>query len=170
MLAQQLAAVDLGEERALVERVDDEDVVGQPRRRRERRAQEEVSGEVHAGDAQAGAARDLEVDHREADRDAGAAIQHFVQKAVARIVVAIAVSAKPLLVVEVLVERADRILERDLDRQGRSGAEASSPMWSSSSRYGAVSSDGYSTLAIASAAGARSSPGVFIACSSSAAT
>ena len=78
----------------------------------ERRAQEEVSREVHARHAEAGASGDLEVYDRQADRNAGAAIEHFVQEAVARIVVPIAVSAEPLLVVEVFVERAHGVFER----------------------------------------------------------
>ena len=76
------------------------------------RAQQEVAGEVHAVDAQPGPARDLEVDDGEADRDAGAAIEDFVEEAVARIVVALAVAGEALLVVEVFVERADRVLLR----------------------------------------------------------
>ena len=46
----------------------------------ERRAQQEVSREVHARHAKAGASGNLEIHDREADRNAGTAIQHFVQK------------------------------------------------------------------------------------------
>ena len=83
-----------------------------PRVRRERRPQEEVAWEIHADDAQAGAARDLEIDDREADRNPRAAVEDLVQKAVARIVVPVAVAAEALLVVEVLVEGAHGIFER----------------------------------------------------------
>ena len=43
-------------------------------------------------DPQAGAPRDLDVDDRQRDRDAGPAIQHLVEEAVARIVVVLAVA------------------------------------------------------------------------------
>ena len=42
--------------------------------------EQEVSGEIHAADREAGAPRDLEVDDREADRDAGAAIETSLRK------------------------------------------------------------------------------------------
>ena len=48
---------------------------------------------------------DLHVDDRQRDRNAGAAIEHFVQAAVARILVLIAVADEPQLVEEVGVER-----------------------------------------------------------------
>ena len=46
------------------------------------------------------AARDLDQDEREGDRNAGAAIDHFVEERVARVVVVRAVAAKTELVVE----------------------------------------------------------------------
>ena len=133
MLPQQLAAVDLGQERPLVERVDDEHFIVRPRGAecrpcgRERSAEEEVPREVHAGDAEAGAACDLEINDREADRNARPAVEHFVQKAVARVVVALAVTAEPLFVVEVLVERAHRVFEWRSDRARRCASRPPRP-------------------------------------------
>ena len=103
-----------------------------------RAPQQEVAGEVHARDSQPGAARDLEVHHREADGDAGAAVEDLVQEAVARIVVVLPVAAKPELVVEVLVERAQGGVEGHAGGPADPRRDASSPIRSSSSRYGAV--------------------------------
>ena len=91
-----------------------------------------------------------------------APVEHLVQEAVAGIVVVIAIAAEPELFVEVGVERRD-------PHRGRRPLMALKP----SSRglahslealqYGAASSAGYSTPAIASAAGASDSPGSFSA-------
>ena len=76
------------------------------------RAHEEVAGEVHAFEPQAGAAPDLEIDHRQTDRDAGPAIEDFVQEAVARIVVVLAVAAEAKLLEEIGVQRRDLRVDR----------------------------------------------------------
>ena len=89
-----------------------------------------MAGEVDPFEPQAGAAPDLEVDHREADRNAEPAIEHLVQEAVARIVVVIAVAAEAELLVEVGVERGDlRRGRRAVCRCSRPAA--ASPMRSS---------------------------------------
>ena len=87
-----------------------------------------MTGKVDAGHPQAGPARDLEVDHREGDRDAGAAIEHLVQEAVARIVVLLAVAGEPLLVVEVLVEHADRVLTANAGPRHAAGRFVAHPL------------------------------------------
>src|SRR5262245_64814203 len=103
-----MTAVELRQQRAAVERVDDDDLV-RLRGRGLVDPQQEVAWEIDAVDAQAGAARDLEIDDGEADRDPGAPIDHFVEEVVPRIVVMIAVSRETQLVVEVLVEGANRL-------------------------------------------------------------
>ena len=115
VLTQQFAAVGFRQQRAAMEGIDDERVAAQRcagMRSGHRRAQQKVPGEIDPGDAQPGAAGDLEVDDREADRDAGAARQHFVEEAVARIVVALAVAGEAELVVEELVEGAKGVFRR----------------------------------------------------------
>ena len=54
-------------------------------------------GKLIAFHVEAGAARDFHVDQRQRDRDAGAAIEHFVEEAVARIVVVRVVADEVLL-------------------------------------------------------------------------
>ena len=117
-----------------------------------------MAGEVDARDAQPGAPRDLQVDDREADRDAGAPVEHLVQEAVARIVVVLAVPREAQLVVEILVERLQRVVLRWLTaRDARAGFRAH-PI-ECREVVAAASSEGYSTRAIASAAGAQILPG-----------
>src|SRR5262245_51773517 len=98
MLPQELAAIDFGEQRATVKRIDDDEVrsvvagaLG--------RAQQEVSREVDAGDTQTGTARHLEVHDGKGDWNAGSTLHHLVEKAVARVVVMFAVADETLLVV-----------------------------------------------------------------------
>ena len=66
-----------------------------------------MPGKIHPFEPQPGAAPDFEVDDGEADRDAEPAIEHFVEEAVARVVVMIAVAAEPELLVKVGVERRE---------------------------------------------------------------
>ncbi len=66
-----------------------------------------MARKVHAGDAEAGAPRHLEVDDRQRDWDSRTALQHLVEKAVAWIVVPIPVPDEPLLVVQVFVQDLD---------------------------------------------------------------
>ena len=90
-----------------MERIDDEAVAGIVGVQILLRADEEVTGEVDALGADAGSARDLDVDEAERDRNAGPPIEHLVEAAVPRIVVAIAVAGEPQLGEQVLVERVD---------------------------------------------------------------
>ena len=72
-----------------------------------RQPHQEVAGEVHAVYLESGAKPDLHVDDRQRDRNAGPAIQDFVQAAVPRILVVIAIADEPLLVEEIRVEASD---------------------------------------------------------------
>ncbi len=109
--AQKLAAIEFGQQRAAVERIDDQIVPVD----RARRAHQEVAGKVDAGDLEAGAARDFHVDHRETDRDPSPPVEHFVEKAVARVLVVLTVAGEALFVEQVLVENLDRLGGRDTD-------------------------------------------------------
>ena len=70
-------------------------------------AQKEVPREVDTGNPQAGTSCQLEIDDGERDRDAGAAVEHLVEEAVARILVSLAVAAESFFVVEIFVEDLD---------------------------------------------------------------
>ena len=141
-------------------RVDDQ--IARVRRiRRRTAAQQKVPGKVDALDVDAGAPRDLHVDERQRDRNAGAPIEHVVQEAVARILVLDVVADEPLLVEQVVVERGDARERLRIDVRGTSsssdcggGARAGgfAAEASSCSRYGPASSFGYATRAIISAA------------------
>jgi hypothetical protein len=65
-----------------------------------------MSREVYAGDSQTGAARDLQIHDGETDGNPNPAVKHLVQKTVARVIVALSISAEPLLFVQIFVERA----------------------------------------------------------------
>jgi hypothetical protein len=82
-----------------------------------REAHEKVPRKIHPFDLDAGAPRHFHVDERERNRNTCPALEHFVEKAVARIVVAIAISGKPFLVEQVRVQdvyrcfRCPRVLQ-----------------------------------------------------------
>ena len=76
------------EDRAAVERVDNQLAALVDR------LDQEVRGEGDAEEVEPGAPSDLEVDHRERDRDAEAALQHVVEKRVARVAVVVAIARK----------------------------------------------------------------------------
>ena len=102
--AEQLAAGVLGQECPAVERVDDQVFgVGQPPAGRT--SQQEVSWEIDALYVQARAPRHFHVEQRQRNRDAGAALQHLVEEAVAGILVLVLVADEVQLVEQVFVER-----------------------------------------------------------------
>ena len=107
MPPQQRAAVRFREDGSTVERVH-EDRAPVVLLRSARESQEKVAGEVHAVHPDAGAARDFDVDHRQGNRNAGAAIEHLVQEAVSGVVVVAGVSGETLIIEEELVEGIDR--------------------------------------------------------------
>jgi len=76
------------------------------------RAEQKMSGKVDAINVQVGAARDFQVNHRQADRNPGSSIEDLVDEAVPRVVVPVAIADESLFIVEVLVEGADRIAAR----------------------------------------------------------
>jgi hypothetical protein len=115
VLPEQLPAVILGQLGTAVERIHDDEVGAAVAADDARCAQQKMSGKVDPVDAQPGAARHFEVHDREADWNSGAPIEHFVDEAVARIVVAVAVPGESLLVVQVLVERAERVFASAVD-------------------------------------------------------
>ncbi len=106
VLPQQLAAVHLRQQRAGVERIDDQVVVCAAGFRRG--THEEVPGKIHPFELHAGAPADLEIHDRQADRNSDPAVEHFVEEAVARIVVVLAVAAEAELFVEIRIQRGDR--------------------------------------------------------------
>src|SRR5919201_2671406 len=71
-----------------------------------RAAHEEVAGKVDAVDMQPSTPRNLHVDERQRDGNAGAMVEHLVETAVARILVALA-AGESLLLKKVGVEGAD---------------------------------------------------------------
>ena len=66
---------------------------------------QEVAGEVDALHRQPGAPRHLHVDQRQRDRDPGAALEHLVEEAVARILVVHLVADEAHLAEKILVQR-----------------------------------------------------------------
>ena len=68
-------------------------------------AQQEVSGKVDPFDRQPGAPRHLDVEQRQRDRNAGAAVEHGVEEAVARVLVVGLVAGELQLFEEIRVER-----------------------------------------------------------------
>ena len=97
-----------------MERVDDELF-----RVRLRAAHEEVAGEIDAVHLQPGTPRDLHVDDRERQRDAGPTFEHLVEAAVSRILVLVAIARETELVEEVFVERLDAALRRHVAARRR---------------------------------------------------
>src|SRR5206468_11391671 len=93
VLAKELPAIDLGEQRAAVEGIDDQVVDALLANR----ANEEMAGKVDPLEPDTGSAPDLDVDDGEADWNPGTAVEHFVQEAVARVVVVVAVAAESQL-------------------------------------------------------------------------
>ena len=85
------------------------------------RTNQEVTGEVDPRDLHARPSRDLHVDDRQTDGDACATVEHLVQKTVARIVVLFAVTREAELVVEILVERLQRVVLTGHSSQARAG-------------------------------------------------
>ena len=97
-----------------------------------RGAQQKMPGKIDAVDVHARPPRDLEIDDREADRDAGAAVEDFVEEAVPRVVVPVAISGEALIVVQVFVQHLDGVLAAGPGLGTR--AAASSPIRSMASR------------------------------------
>ena len=71
----------------------------------DRDAHEEVTGEVHTLGEHAHAARDLEVDDRERDRNADPPVEDLAQKAVARVVVVGGVAREAEVVEQAVADR-----------------------------------------------------------------
>src|SRR4051794_9637800 len=84
-----------------------------------RNAQEKVSRKIHPIDVKAGAMRDFEVNHCQADRYSCSTLEHLVDEAVARVVVPLAVADEVLLVVQVLIEYPNRVAARLLNPERR---------------------------------------------------
>src|SRR5204863_5286839 len=103
VLLQQHAAVALRQQRAAVKRIDQQAAGGAFAD--VRAAYEKMTREVDAVDVQPRAPGDFHVDDRQRDRNARAMIEHLVEAAVARILVAL-VAAEALLLEEIRVERA----------------------------------------------------------------
>ena len=77
-------------------------------------AHDEVPRQPHALDLEPGPARDLHVDGRQRDRDAGLPVEDVAEVAVARVVVLLGVAAEALLLEQVAVEGHDRPLRARL--------------------------------------------------------
>ena len=171
--AQQFAAGVLRQERAAVERIDDQ-IFGVGRAPPGRTAQQEMSGKVDALHVQAGPPRDFHVEHRERNRNAGPPIEHLVQKAVARILVVHVVADEAQLLEQVLVERhharhtaRDRRAAALLQARPTPRPRGRAPRgrWRPADRdRGRRRALGHSTRAIISAAIARSGSGLRAAC------
>src|SRR5262245_26156282 len=112
MPAQQRPAIALVENGAVVERIDDQAVPGIVSVEILLRADEEMPREVDALGPHTGAPRDLDVDEAERDGNARSSIQYFVEAAVSRIVVTIAIAGEAELGEQVFVERVDARYER----------------------------------------------------------
>ncbi len=78
-----------------------------------------MTGEVDALHVYAGAPADLDVQQGQADRNAGPAIEHLIEEAVAWIVVLRAVAGKAFLVEEEGVHRGDLCWRRVTRRRRR---------------------------------------------------
>ena len=83
-----------------------------------RAAHEEMSGKVDAVHLQTGAPRHFHVDDRQRDRDAGAAVEHFVQAAVARILVLVPVADELQRLEQIVVQRPDAGRRRGVAGRG----------------------------------------------------
>ena len=68
---------------------------------------EKMAGKSDALDREPAAAPDLHVDDAQGERDSQASLEHFVQEAVARVVVVRLIAAEPELVEQVRVHAAD---------------------------------------------------------------
>jgi hypothetical protein len=79
---------------------------------------------VHAFDFHAGAPRHFHVDERKGDRDAGAAVEHLVEKAVARILELDVVADEAQFLEQILVERAQSGERDRVDPRRRVGRMA----------------------------------------------
>src|SRR6187431_952776 len=73
-----------------------------------REAHQEVPWEIDALNLDTGPARDLHVDESQRNRYPRAAFEHLVEKAVAGVVVAIAVAGEAFLIEEICVQHVDR--------------------------------------------------------------
>ncbi len=147
---QPLLAVLLGEQRAAVEGI-------HAAARRPHRATRTMKwpGSPTPSTRQAGAPPDLHVDGGERDGDAGAAVEHVVQEAVARVVVVLAVAAEALLVEE--EPRSARATAATAPARAVEPRRARrAPCRRAAAGRRATSSSGYSSQAISSAASARS--------------
>src|SRR5262245_4028106 len=92
----------LRQERPAVERIDDQAAAASAADFGA--AHQEVSGEVDAVDMESRAPGHLHIDDAERDRDAGAAVEHFVETAVPWILVLLAVPDEVHLLEQVLVD------------------------------------------------------------------
>ena len=128
--AQQLPARVLGQQRAAVMRVDDQISVRQqafrPVEIRQPAAggtpHEEVTREVDALGDHARSPRDFHVHaERERNRDAGAPVEHFVEKAVARVLVLDIVADETLFAKQVIVESGHARIRFGVGVRGRVG-------------------------------------------------
>ena len=82
---------------------------------------DEVRRQPDALDRQTHPPRDLDRDHRERDRDSQPPCQHVVEKAVSRIVIFLAVAAKPFLLEEEHPESVERPPSPEGTRAGARG-------------------------------------------------
>src|SRR4029453_8367251 len=73
-----------------------------------REAHQEVPWKIDALNLDTGPARDLHVDESERNRYSRAAFKHLVEKAVAGVVVAIAVAGEAFFIEEICVQHVDR--------------------------------------------------------------
>ena len=78
---------------------------------------EEMAGKADAVDAQAAAAADLHEDDAERQRNSRPPIEDFIEKAVARVVVVVAIPAVPELVEQVAVQASDLAFRARARRQ-----------------------------------------------------
>ena len=80
-------------------------------------AHNEVPGQADAVDRQSGAAAYVEINDGEGNRDADLALQHLVQKAVARVVVVPEVAAQPVFLEETGIEARNDAVRLQLHPQ-----------------------------------------------------
>ena len=104
MAAEQLAARVRRQQRAAVKRVDDQ-IFRIRRAAPGRAAQQEVPGKIDPLHVEARPPRDLHVEQRERDRNAGAPVEHLVEAAVPRIFVVRAVADEVEIVEQEIVQR-----------------------------------------------------------------
>ena len=116
--AQQLAACLLGQQRAAVERIDDQ-ILRERQAAAGRTAQEKMTGEVDALDVEPRAPRDFHIQQRERNRDPGSAVEHLVEKAVAGILVLNLVADEAQLLEQVFVEHHDARVAIRIDARRR---------------------------------------------------